>query len=84
MLTIRNTARANVGYPRNTKVRFDVRMAQGIIGTYVDGAWGPKSQKALRTWVADFQRILKLETDGQWGPKTDNAFLILRKTNHKS
>jgi hypothetical protein len=77
-LRMRNAARAKAGWPTNTNVGFNIKDVQYVIGTPQDGIWGPKSQAALITWIAKFQRELGVTADGEWGPNTDNAFLALR------
>ena len=82
--TMRNCARAKAGYPKNTKTNFNIKDAQKVVDTKVDGEWGPKSQAALVKWVKEHQKALGVTSDGQWGPKTDNAYLAARKNNHNN
>lgn len=80
-LLMRDASRAHAGYPHNVARHFDIRVAQGVIDTKVDGVWGPKSQAALVEWVRQFQHMLGVSSDGKWGPETDTTFLTLRKQN---
>jgi len=61
-----------------------VEKIQKIIGTVVDGIWGPKSQAALNKQIGStadkgnpvlrkIQRVLGTNPDGFWGPKSQAA-----------
>jgi hypothetical protein len=78
---MRTAARAHAGYPHNAPHTFGVKTVQGIVGTKIDGIWGPKTQAALVRWIRKFQQTLVVGVDGKWGPRTDNAFLTIRKHN---
>lgn len=81
---LRNAARAKLGWPKKTKVGFDVEDVQTVTGATVDGDWGPNSQAHLTAWVNKFQKLAGVTADGVWGPKTDNAFLTIRKMNNNN
>lgn len=57
---------------------FNVKMVQAIIGTKVDGIWGPASKAALKVRTSMAQQILKVGADGVWGPATDAAYTKFR------
>lgn len=78
---MRAAARAKVGYPKNVGTLTNARLVQQIIGTSVDGVWGPKSQAALVAWVRRFQTAIGTGSDGDWGPSTENVFQTVRKQN---
>ena len=46
-----------------------VRNIQQVVGVPVDGAFGPRTEAAVRQW----QSNLKLTADGVWGPATEEA-----------
>ena len=74
-------SRAIVGWPVKTPGVYHVAGVQYVIGTTIDGIWGPKSLTALIEWVKSMQRVLGQSVDGSWGPKTDNAFNVIRQAN---
>jgi hypothetical protein len=62
--------------------------AQYVVGTTVDGFWGPKSKIMLIETVISMQNALHhmgfdpQGVDGIWGPKTRSAFYAARKACH--
>jgi lysozyme family protein len=54
---------------------------QRVIDVTPDGVRGPKTNAALKKWVAEFQQLLRISDDGVWGKKTDAAFVAFRKAN---
>jgi hypothetical protein len=56
----------------------DVRAAQAVVGTPVDGDWGPASRRALTATIRAIQAALRVGVDGDWGPQTDRAWAAAR------
>lgn len=78
-LRMRRAASSKRGWPSNRSHSFNVRDVQSVIGTKVDGIWGPLSQAALIGWIKGFQETINVSSDGLWGPKTDGKFVQLRR-----
>jgi len=76
----RTGALARAGFPP-TKEIHDVRALQELVGTKVDGVWGPDSQAKLHAWIEGVQTLLTVTRDGVWGSHTDSAFLQFRLAN---
>lgn len=51
---------------------FGVEYTQSVVGTTVDGEWGPASDAAHDETVAAVQRAVGADVDGIWGPWTNN------------
>lgn len=78
-LRMRRAASSKRGWPTNRFLTFDIEDVQSVIGTKVDGIWGPLSQAALIGWIKGFQTTINVSSDGFWGPKTDGKFILLRR-----
>jgi hypothetical protein len=76
---MRGASRAKRGWPNNRTAGFNVRDVQTVIGTHIDGIWGPLSQAALAEWIKRFQRAIGVRSDGWWGPITEGRFQNLRR-----
>lgn len=68
---------------RSNKSR--VKLIQRGLGLYIDGVWGPQTDKAISTvrttklnGVRAVQTGLLVDADGQWGPVTESAYVKLR------
>lgn len=61
----------------------DVRAAQAVVGTPVDGQWGPASQRALTATVRAIQAALNVPVDGDWGPQTDRGWAAARGRHYR-
>lgn len=53
---------------------YNVREAQAVVGTRVDGDWGKKSKAAALKAVEAAQHALGVPADGFWGPNTEARF----------
>jgi peptidoglycan hydrolase-like protein with peptidoglycan-binding domain len=62
---------------------YGIAYTQAVVGTKVDGHWGPKSKAALTKTVKAAQKAVRVTADGNWGPKTQAAVTHYENTAHQ-
>lgn len=58
--------------------RTPIDKLQKVVGSHVDGVWGPGTQYAYALALHKVQDALRVPRSGSWDPVTDKAFLALR------